>query len=90
MPVGIEVWDAGGNLIMEYTTRTGRIMGSVTVGVGNQSGSVTDASFGDGQGFYFNAGGSDHQPTVSIAGTTLTWTQSPYGTWAGTIYYGVR
>ena len=90
MPQGIQIWDAAGNLIMEYTDRVGRVIGSVDITAANQSGSVSNAQFAAGGGWYFLFGSAENHPTVSIAGTTLTWTQFDVSDWLGTMFYGVR
>lgn len=43
MPVGLQVFDASGNLIIDYTTRVGRFFSSFET-AGAESGSFTDSA----------------------------------------------
>lgn len=43
MPAGLQIFDASGNLIIDYSTRVGRFIGSFATG-GAVSGSITDTS----------------------------------------------
>lgn len=77
MPQGLQVWDAAGNLIVDVTSRLGKILGvtDVTAGV---DGSVTNANFAAGSYFFVLtpiATYSTFRPTMSFnAGTnTLSW-----------------
>lgn len=91
MPAGFQAWDASGALIIDITTRTGFVIGSVAINLFNQSGSVTNAGFADGSPFYFivaATGESGRYPQVSFSGNTMTWTQSTAANFAGTIFYG--
>lgn len=92
MPQGAQFWDASGNLIIDFTTRTGFVLGRVDIDTGNQSGSVTNSAFADGGPFFFFLStGSLGQPmpTVSFSGTTMTWTSLGLGTYIGSLFYGI-
>lgn len=95
MPQGMQVWDASGNLILDFTTRTGFIRGTLSITTSNQSGSTTDSTIVEGDIWYItlmNAGGGDpgDAPVVTKSGTTITWTRfDATRTWQGTILYGV-
>jgi hypothetical protein len=92
MPSGFQAWDASGTLIIDISTRTGFVIGSVAITSGNQSSSVTDATFANGTPFYFiiaDTGESIRHPFVSFSGTTMTWTKSTASNFSGNIYYGV-
>jgi len=86
MGVGLQVWDASGNLIFDTPDRVGRIVGSFTTSGTN--GTQTFTVPAGCTGFWFvNAPatvfGTD-LPNVTIGGGTLTWACK-----AGvTIYYG--
>lgn len=93
MPQGLQLWDAAGNLIVDYTTRCGLVLGRVDVGTGNQSGSVSNGGLADGAPFYFCIAEGDmgqKQPNVSFSGTTMSWSAAGFGTYTGSIFYGVR
>lgn len=88
MAVGIQVWDASGNLIMDTPTRMGRVLGITASGT--SGGSVTNSGFSTGTPFavYVPTGGftgvfGNLVPTFS--GTTMSWGVSD----AGNIVYGV-
>ena len=87
-----KVWDAAGNLWQDLTTRYARKLGQVTITSSNQSGSVTDAGFADGDPWYFMLGATQvyGEPRVSFSGNTMTWTATGLGTFSGTLFYGVR
>lgn len=77
MAQGLQVWDASGNLILDATTRVGKILGVVDVIAGVNS-SVTNAGFALGQFFFVLtplATYSTFRPTMAFnAGTnTLSW-----------------
>lgn len=83
MPQGLQIWNAGGQLVLDTTRRVGSILGfidqPIVAGV-PYNGSVTDAGFSRGGPFYhivqypwednFN---SAIDVLVTIVGTTLSW-----------------
>lgn len=88
MSVGIQIWDASGNSIIDETTQLARILGSTNSGT--TGGSITDAGFATGTPFalfipndttYWT--GEYANPTWS--GNTMSWTNSV----DGKIIYGV-
>lgn len=105
MPQGLQVFDADGHLVLDTSSRIGRILGYVDAPVG--AGSIVNASFAQGTPFYFvnkdfgvlGAYGPFELPSristpeVSFSGTTMSWTRAaPPDTDAGgdcRIYYGV-
>lgn len=92
--MGIEVYDASGNAIMTMATKACRVLGSFQ---SSGSGSMTVAEFSMGIPFAFvlpfGQGGLTYAspPTVSISGTTLSWTypSSYYGNVDAIIVYGI-
>jgi hypothetical protein len=78
MPAGLQVWDASGNLILDYTDRISRILGIVTIS-GNVAGSVTSSGFSGLDPFWHCVplvSYPTYSPQFSFnAGTnTLSWT----------------
>lgn len=90
MTVGAQFYDTSGNLISDLTTRWVRIHASVTINSGNQSGSTNVSTLSEGDFVYIcDSYSLAIPPTVSISGTTVTWTQNSYGdTWNGELYLG--
>lgn len=85
MPAGIQVWDASGNLIMNFDTTLVKFLGVISVGTSytgsQQSGTVTDSRFTAYAGhtpFYTAVGGNindeNYDVQISISGNVLTWT----------------
>lgn len=92
MPAGLQIWDATGHLIVDTTSKLARIIGSVAIGAGNQTSSVTDSHLSEGTPFFFLAYNGLTPLVVSIAGTTISWAPAVgfVGTFTGTLYYGVH
>jgi hypothetical protein len=102
MPAGLQIFDASGNLIIDYSTRVGRFIGSFATG-GAISGSITDTSIigrvflhytpGSGIGVY---GGPEVTANTSSGVISWNYTQTTAGGAAGgtsadrqhTVYYG--
>ena len=82
MSQGLQVWDAGGTLVMDTTTRVATLVGRVTTGT--SSGSVSNPALGKGVPIYFAVLDQSAQtnsywqyyPSFSISGTTLSWSFS--------------
>lgn len=80
MAYGLQVFNASGSVVMDSTTRCGRVMGTFSTGTSNGSVNITPpgsstlwaalvspkADIGDGSG----------APGLSISGTTISWTFS--------------
>lgn len=87
MPQGLQVFDASGNTVFDTNYRPGRFHGSVSTGT--TSGSINVPSLSQGTAFYMVLANFDPfisytPPSVSLSGTTISWTAgSPC-----TIYYG--
>lgn len=96
MPQGLKVWDAAGNPVIDSATWTGLVLGSVPLGINHGAGSITDAGLARGRPFAFTwpaeglsgatPSGNPQQISVSISGTTLSWTAAPA---ACQIIYGI-
>lgn len=79
MPQGLQTFDAAGNLLVDLSTRLGRVLG-LTV-LTTQNGSFSDPAFAEGTPFVLfgaQAGtqGGDpwaFSPNVVVSGTTLSW-----------------
>lgn len=85
---GIQIWNEAGNLIVDASTRLGRIIEAINITTSTPS-STTVPLLVEGEGFSFyvtpNIGGS---PAVVISGTTVSWS-FPDSFSAGVIYVGV-
>lgn len=103
MGVGLQVWDASGNLVLDATYRVMRIIGSQQIGISGGSGSVVDSRFAQGGWVSFQPSISNGDgylsggviaPQFSFSGSTLTWTYAAihngsYDTYqSGTVFYG--
>jgi hypothetical protein len=88
MAVGIQIWDASGNSIIDENSRLARILGITNSGT--SGGSVTDSGFATGSPFaVFIPNGTTYftgeYAHPSWSGTTMSWSASV----AGKIIYGV-
>lgn len=93
MPQGLQVWDPAGNLIFDTNDRIGRVLGAVQTGT--SAGDVVNAGLATGTPFVIvqkigAIADAFKIPTVSISGTTLSWTAGPHGLVNHMIIYGVR
>jgi hypothetical protein len=76
MPAGLQIWDAGGRLIVDTNTRLGRILGVINIA---DDGSLTHPGLSTGAGFakILIAGGDVqtfiYAPTYSVSGNTISW-----------------
>jgi hypothetical protein len=76
---GIQTWDASGNIIVDTSVRSGRVLGSFSSGT--TAGSFGDAGLATGTMWYIVnpiiASGSlfgGMCPVVTASGSTLSWT----------------
>lgn len=99
MPAGMQVWDAFGRLVVDFTTRLPRVLGSVSI---NQAGSLSDGNLSQGTpfvifqqaGVWYHISGDTALPQFIISGTTISWSYSNGVTGnhtnvPGTMFYGV-
>ena len=84
MGVGIQVFDASGNLLIDVTTRLSRVIGTQPIAAGS-TGSLAVPNSGQGRIWWaiLPGGGSRYVPLVSLSGNTLSW--SPNGSYPGTV-----
>lgn len=90
MTTGFQAWDSAGHLIVDTTSRLGRIMGVISV---SADGSLSDAQLTTGTPFYVFASidfSSFSQPLVTFSGATMTWATQSSGPYGGHLIYGVR
>ena len=102
---GLIIYDAAGNIVGDFTTEYGRVLGSVTL-VGS-SGSIVDAKFLEGtpwafpvmsftndfSAFSMDPGSS--APATSFSGSTLNWSRGAPASASQeaascVLWYGVR
>jgi len=82
MPVGMQVYDASGALVSDFTTRMSQTLGTLTLGDGHGAGGITDANFSRGTPFAavlgegrWKSDGTPRTPTrISFSGTALNYT----------------
>ncbi|WP_176086969.1 hypothetical protein [Martelella sp. HB161492] len=75
MTAGLQTFDASGRIVLDTTSRTGRVIGVTTIT--GTSGSHSDAGLATGTPFFFLATTSPavaKAVTVTISGTTISWT----------------
>ncbi|MBB6319237.1 hypothetical protein [Paraburkholderia tropica] len=101
MPVGLQIFDENGNIILDATYRVMRLGGMTTI-TGGLNGSVTDDRLAQGGWFTFQPKGTRGDgylsggvivPRFTLSGSTLSWTwnakNSTYDTYQdGYIVYG--
>lgn len=101
MAVGLQIFDANGNIVLDASYRMMRIINSVTLSNG-VSGSISDDRLSQGGWVSFQPStsigdgylsGGVIVPRFSISGATLTWSyagqNSSYDTFqGGTLFYG--
>jgi hypothetical protein len=102
MSVGLQIFDANGNIVLDATYRVMRIINSVRL-TGGYSGSLSDSRLAQGGWVSFQPdtmlgdgfmSGGVIAPRFSISGSTLTWTyaaknNSTYDIFQdGTLFYG--
>lgn len=105
MTADMQCWDANGNLLVDFTTRLARVLGSQYIdGIGSDgSGSLMDTNLSQGEPFaifqpegLFNPiSGDSPRPNIIISGNTISWSYSPAATnyhkpVRGMMFYGVR
>jgi len=92
MGLGMQVFDASGNLMIDVTTRLSRVIGTTTIGAGSTSSIAVPAS-GTGIVWYavYGSGGNRYSPVISVSGDTISWSPRsgfPGGAVDVTILYG--
>jgi hypothetical protein len=79
MASGLRVWDNVGNLLIDTSTRMGRVLGQISTGTAD--GSVTSAGFATGAPFYAivpksGSPAAINTPNITITGNTMSWSFS--------------
>lgn len=90
MTTGFQAWDSANNLIVDTTSRLGRIMGVIAI---SSDGSLSNGQLTTGTPFYVFASinfSSFTQPLVTFSGATMTWATQTSGAYNGNLIYGVR
>lgn len=93
MPVGMQVFDGSGNLIIDVTTRLSRIIDSVVIAAGS-TGSINVPNSGEGTVWYalYTTNGNRYAPVITISGSTISWSPRsgfPGGAIDVTMLYGL-
>jgi hypothetical protein len=84
MTVGLQVWDASGNLIIDQSTVLGRVI--AIIDANTSSGSVSVPGLDQGTPFaipMLQQGGASETPTntypdCTFSGTVVSWTRQAY------------
>lgn len=100
MPSGMQCWDANGNLLVDFTTRLSRMLGSQYID--GTAGSLMDANLAQGEPFavfqpeqlFNHISGDSPRPNIIISGNTISWSYSPavnsyHKPIKGWMFYGV-
>lgn len=97
MPAGFQAWDEQGRLIVDLTTRLGRIVGIINIGPADSGTINAPAGFGDFFVIATGAGvtgtGAGYTPVINVSGTSFTYgpnSNFPGGSRSATIIYGFR
>jgi hypothetical protein len=103
MAAGLQIWDASGRLVVDFTSRLSRIIDSVYLNGSAASGSVTNAALSQGTPFlafqqesvWGYIDGDVSRPNFTVSGNTISWTYTAaFGTHnqriKGWLFYGVR
>jgi hypothetical protein len=101
MSQGLQVWDAGGNLILDINDQVSQTLGSVAVAARSSGSIVVPRTGGENQIFYFFSPSRSIDyttivPTIWVTGDTLSWSfdtqveqNGPFGgAIGGSIQYG--
>lgn len=85
---GIQIWNEGGNLIVDTSTRLGRIVESVIITTPSSS-SMNVPLLVEGDPFAFYVTGTiGGNPNIAISGTLVSW-EFPSGFTVGSLVIGV-
>jgi len=82
MGLGIQVFDASGNLLIDVTTRMSRVINTQAIAAGSTGSlAVPNSTQGSIWWAILPNGGSRYVPLISLSGNTLSW--SPNGSYPG-------
>jgi hypothetical protein len=93
MGLGMQVFDAAGNLAIDVTTRLSRVIGSTTIAAGS-TGSIAVPNTTQGAIWFaiYGNGGNRYSPVMSVSGGVISWsprTGFPGGAVDVTMLYGL-
>ena len=91
MGIGLQVFDANGNTVMDTSTRLGRVLGIAVITAG-VSGSLTNNGFYEGTPFFQAMGDYGSRvvgPALSVSGNTLSWSWPAASSGEYRIIYGI-
>lgn len=96
MPIGMQVWDENGNLLIDVTTRLSRLIGSVVIPAGSTS-SIAVPNSTEGLVWYaiYTTNGNRYSPVITVtngANASIAWaprTAFPGGPVDATMLYGL-
>lgn len=91
MGVGLQIFDGGGNVVLDTSTRAGRVLGIALINAGS-SGSLTNSGFSEGTPFWQAMGDYGSRvvgPAVSVNGNTLSWSWPASSSGQFRLLYGV-
>ena len=75
MPLGLQVFDASGNVIVDTSTRLGRILG--VTNTNTSTGSLVNSNFSTGTPFWYAIpllrNDVHFGPLITVSGNTLSW-----------------
>lgn len=83
MAIGMQIFDAQGNLILDGTKRIGKIVTTFDSGISNSSRTAPELQ-GAGTPFHFTTTDADYfseyyaYPDITITGTTVSWSFVDY------------
>ena len=93
MGLGMQVFDAAGNIMIDVTTRLSRVIGTAGIPAGSTS-SLTVPNAQQGTIWYaiYGNGGNRYSPIITVSGNVISW--SPRGGFPGgavdvTMLYGL-
>lgn len=96
MARGLQIWDASGALLVDTSTWMSQVLGNFTLAAPHNAGSLNVPALSKGRPYVIvlpqegNLGaepaGNPVANTVTISGTTINWSASPY---AAQVIYGI-
>jgi hypothetical protein len=103
MAAGLQIWNASGVLMVDFTSRLGRIIDQVYLDGSSATGAVSSSAFSQGEGFYAfqqdrlwgYINGDVSRPNFTLSGNTLSWSYTAGFSgnnqrMQGWLFYGVR
>lgn len=74
MDLGMQVFDASGNIVIDVTTRLSRVIGTQAIAAGS-TGSLAVPNTTQGLIWFaiYGNGGNRYSPVMSVSGGTISW-----------------